>query len=388
MDPTIFEQLETMLATDGPSAAIDQLCESLRSKKDYGSLFYALLLKKRHELGVSPVPTEAAQALPEAAHAPYEDAIREAARHVGQLYLNEEDIPRAWPYYRMIGEPDPVAQAMESYQLTDKEETQQVIEIAFHHGVHPKKGFDWLLERYGICSAITTVSSHEFAQPDIRVYCIGGLVRALYEQLRERLVEDIARRQETAGEKDSRQAWSVSELMAGRDWLFDEESYHVDVSHLGSVVQMSVHLPPGSDLNKARELCAYGVRLSHRFQYAGEPPFENQYRDYGIYLDVLAGEKVEEGIAHFRAKAENADPETIGTFPAEVLVNLLVRLNRPAEALAIARRFLAKTESARSSCPTIAELCREANDYQTLAEVAREQGDPVHFLAGLLARKR
>src|SRR5262249_52702295 len=147
-----------------------------------------------HELGVSPVPTEAAQALPEAVHGPYEDAIRDAARHVGQLYLNEGDIPHAWPYYRMIGEPEPVAHAMESYQLTDNEESQQVIEIAFHHGVHPKKGFDWLLERYGICSAITTVSSHEFAQPDIRVYCIGALVRALYEQLRERLVEDIARR--------------------------------------------------------------------------------------------------------------------------------------------------------------------------------------------------
>ena len=390
MDPAVFERLEATLAKNGPSAAIDDLCEMLRTTKDYGSLFYALLLKKRHELGVSPVPTEAAQALPEAVHAPYEDAIRDAARYVGQLYLNEGDIPRAWPYYRMIGEPEPVARAMEGYRLTDKEETQQVIEIAFHHGVHPKKGFDWLLERYGICSAITTVGNQEFAHPDIRVYCIGGLVRALYEQLRERLVEDVARREERTSETDrnSLLRLSAKELMAGRDWLFDEESYHVDVSHLGSVVQMSVHLPPGPELDKARELCAYGLRLSHRFQYAGEPPFENQYRDYGIYLDVLAGERVEEGIAHFRAKAENADPETVGTFPAEVLVNLLVRLNRPVEALAIARRFLAKTENTRPSCPTIAELCREVNDYQTLAAVAREQGDPVHFLAGLLAQRR
>ena len=30
-------------------------------------------------------------------------------------------------------------------------------------------------------------------------------------------------------------------------------------------------------------------------------------------------------------------------------------------------------------------LTRVPDDYRTLAEVAREQGDPVHFMAGLLA---
>jgi hypothetical protein len=32
-------------------------------------------------------------------------------------------------------------------------------------------------------------------------------------------------------------------------------------------------------------------------------------------------------------------------------------------------------------------LCQQTGEYRTLAEVAREQGDPVHFLAGLLASK-
>jgi len=103
---------------------------------------------------------------------------------------------------------------------------------------------------------------------------------------------------------------------------------------------------------------------------------------------VLAGDKVDEGIAHFRSKAENADPETIGTFPAEVLVNLLLRINRPAEALQVARQFLTKPQSTPPSCPSIVELCRQTRDYKTLAEVAREQGDPVHFMAGLLASEK
>jgi hypothetical protein len=383
MNSAVFDELQEALANDGAEATIEKLCRRLRETKDYGSLFYALLLKKRHELGVSPVPTEAAQALPEAVHAAYEDSIREAARLVGGLFLEDGNIPRAWVYFRMIGEPDPVAQAMERHQIKEDEDCQQLIEIAYHQGVHPRKGFDWIVERFGICSAITMVSGQEFPQADVREYCIKGLVRTLYEQLRVRLVEEITRH-----DGKPPVAQTVRELVTGNDWLFDEESYHIDVSHLGAVVQMSIHLPPSKELELARELCLYGQRLSSRFQYAGEAPFEDQYRDYGVYLSVLAGEDVEEGIAHFQRKIDNADPERAGTLPAEALVNLLVRVNRPAQALAVARRHLVGAENQRLSCPGISELCQRTNDYRTLAEVARELGDPVHFVAGLLAAQR
>jgi len=383
MDSALFDELQQTLTNDGPESAIERLCSSLREKKDYAGLFYALLLKKRHELGVSPIPTEAAQALPEAVHAPYEEAIREAARLVGNLFLEEGNIPRAWVYFRMLGESEPVAQALDRYQIKEDEDGQQVIEIAYHQGVHPRKGFDWILERFGICSAITMVIGQEFPQAEMREYCIKGLVRALYDQLRVRLVEEISQHE---GQPPAAQ--SVRGLVAGNDWLFDEESYHIDVSHLGAVVQMSIHLPPSKELDLARELCLYGQRLSTRFQYAGEPPFEDQYRDYGVYLSVLAGADVEQGIAHFQNKVDNADPERAGTLPAEVFVNLLMRLHRPTEALVVARRYLTGAENQRLSCPGIAELCQLTKDYRALAEVARELGDPVHFMAGLLAAQR
>src|SRR5260370_34759415 len=152
MDTVIFDELQGTLEDQGPEAAIDGLCAALREKKDYANLFYALLLRTRHELGVSPVPTEAAQALPAAAHAPYEEAIREAGRLVGRLYLDDGDIPRAWMYYRMLGEPLPIKDALEHYQFKEGEDPQPIIEIAFHHGGHPRKRFDWILERHGICS--------------------------------------------------------------------------------------------------------------------------------------------------------------------------------------------------------------------------------------------
>ena len=384
MDEKSFDEIERTLSAQGPATAIDQLCARLRETCDYSGLFYALLMKKRNELGVSAIPTGPAQELPGAVHEAYEEGIRQAARHVGHLYLDEGNIAGAWPYFRMLGEAGPVAELLAKHQPAEDEDVQQLVHIAFYEGAHPRRGFDWILERFGICNAITTLSSQDLGHPpDVRQYCIRRVVRSLYDELRERLKHAIAA-QEGKAPADG----SIPELIAGRDWLFQDEFAHVDVSHLSSAVQMSVHLDPCDELNMARELCAYGIRISPRLRYPGDPPFEDQYRDYGVYLAILAGDKVEEGIAHFRRKADEADPETIGTYPSQVLVNLLLRLNRLPEALAVARRHLAAADGRQLSCPSIGELCQRANDYRLMADVAREQGDAVHFLAGLIEADR
>jgi hypothetical protein len=384
MDPAVFNELETTLAAGGPDAAIDHLCDRLREQKDYHSLFYALLLRKRHELGVSPVPTGPSSDLPTDLHGPYEDAIREAARRVGRLYLDAGNIPQAWPYFRMIGEPGPVSSALGDCEPADGDDLQPLVQIAFYEGVQPRKGFEWILGRYGICNAITTLSSQELPHPpEVRRWCIGRLVRALTRELCERLAAEIERREGSAPPPGQ----SVPQLIARRDWLFVDDFAHIDTSHLSAVVQMSTQLEPGEELELARELCVYGQKISPRLRYPGDPPFEDQYRDYAVYLAILAGENVEEGVAHFRAKAEAADPESVGAYPAVVLVNLLVKLGRMTEALAVSRKHLAGLDARNLPCPSLTELCQKTGDYLTLAEAAREQGDAVHFLAGLLAQK-
>ena len=380
MDSTFFDYLRRCFREEGPNAAIDRLCAKLREQKDYASLFYALLMRKRHELGVSPVPTGPAQDLPTAVHQQYEDAIREAARLVGGLYLEERAIPQAWVYFRMIGEPASVASAIDKFQPAEGDDIGPIVEIAYHEGVNPRKGFDWILERYGICNAITTVTGQDVAMPaDVRAYCLKRLVRALYNELHERLRGEIARHEGTPPEEPT-----VVGLMKGRDWLFEDNFYHIDMSHLSAVVQMSIYLARGDEIALARELCAYGQRLSPQFRQQGDPPFEDMYRDYAAYLAILTGEDVEKNLGHFRSKAEDAEPEIAGTRPAEVLVNLLLRLERPAEALAVARRHLAQADNRPLICPGIAELCQRAGDYRTLADVSRERNDPVNFVAGLL----
>jgi hypothetical protein len=383
MEPARLEQLQATLRTDGPAAAIQRLCESLKAEKEYQSLFYALLMKKRHELGVSPIATGNNNDLPPHAQEGFENGIREACRTVGQLYLDDGQVPQAWGYFRMIGEPGPIVQALEKVELDGSQDIQPYIDIAFQQGVLPKKGFDWLLAQYGICSAITTVSAGEMPFPaDVRHYCVERLIRTLYGELMERLKGEIKQKQGFEAT-----AKSLPELIAGRDWLFADDFYHIDLSHLNAVIQMAGQLEPGEPMRLARELCGYGKHLSPKFNYQTDPPFENLYVDYEIYLSILLGEDVDKNLDHFRKKAADADPETIGTYPAEVLVNLLLRIGRPKEALEVSRKYLTNTEQ-RHSCPTFVELCQQSKDYAALAEVAREQGNPVNFMAALLAQAK
>jgi hypothetical protein len=392
MNPTVYDDLEHTLTSAGPDAAVEHLCATLREEKDYHNLFYALLLRKRHELGVSPIPTGPSADLPDAAVTPYEEGIRAAAREIGGLFLEAGNLPQAYGYYRMIGETAPVRAALDSLEPGPDEDVQPLVQIAFYEGVHPRKGFEWALRRFGICNAITTLSSHELPHSvEDKQHCIRRLVQALYEELRERLVGEIERhdgsRPDIAGAPPDTPG-VVLKLMEDRDWLFADDFYHIDMSHLSSVVQMSIHLPKCPDLALARELCAYGRRLSPKFVGAGDPPFEDQYRAYDLYLTVLQGDNIEEALGYFRRRAEEANPEEVGTYPAEVLVNLMLKLDRPREALAVARKHLVGVDNRRLTCPGVPELCQKTGDYRTLAEAAREQGDVVHFLAGMLAARK
>src|SRR5271154_3768991 len=153
LDPAVFTAVEKTLGTKGPAAAVDELCSALRELGDYNALFYALLMKKRVELGVPPFPTGGAADLPAATHESYEQAIREAGRLAGQLYLDRDDIRRAWFFFNMLGEVEPVRNYIQRYELDADKDPQAVIEVALYNGAHPAKGFALVLERYGICNA-------------------------------------------------------------------------------------------------------------------------------------------------------------------------------------------------------------------------------------------
>jgi hypothetical protein len=268
IDHTVFDRVRAELESAGPIAAVDGLITDLRHKCDYSNLFYAILLKKRVELGVNPFPTGPSSDLPPHTHEPYEQAIREAGREVGHALIASRQFGQAWSFFRMLGEPEPMRIALEQYTPGPEEDVYPVIEIAWQGGVLPKKGFDLVLDRHGVCSAITMVSSSDITgNADLRDYCVGRLIRALHSQLSERLRGDL----EARGATVSPQA-TLTQMVEEHPELFAEDSYHIDTSHLSSVVQMSTHLPTGPDNALARELCAYGRKLSPGLQGRNDPP--------------------------------------------------------------------------------------------------------------------
>ena len=378
-----FERLRTALAARGPAVAVDELITELRAAEDFQGLFYALLMKKRIELGVSPFPTGPATELPAHTHEPYENAIRDAGRHVGGLLLERKDYSKAWAFFRMLGEPEPMREALEAFTPGPDDDVYPVIEIAWQNGVLPKKGFDLVLDRHGICSAITMVSGSDLASnPDLRDYCITKLAKALHAQLTERLRNDLSGR----GTSISPHA-TIPQLVEMDPALFADDAYHIDTSHLSSVVQMSTHLPTGPELDRARELCAYGRKLSPNLQGNNDAPFDENYDDFLAYLNVIAGEKVEEGLKRFEAKAAREAAEG-ATYASQVYINLLLKANRPAEALAAAKRFLLAEDDRNLICPGVNELARRAGDFASLSEAAKARHDPVGFLASLIAAKK
>lgn len=379
--PIDLDQLQATFASRGPDAVIESLIAGLRAEKDYQSLFYALLMKKRHELGVSPIATGVNTDIPADKLDAFEAGIRDAARAVGQLFLDAGDLAQAWGYFRMIGEPGPVKNALETVTLDEDVDPQPHISIAFYEGVLPTRGFDWILSRYGTCNAITTLSASELPfPPEVKQYCVRRLIDTLHGELTQRLRTEIESKQGFAPTGES-----IEDLIRGRDWLFADEAYHIDLSHLNSVIQMAAQLDTADDLRRARDLCRYGKKLSTRYGFQTDPPFENTYVDYEIYLSILLGDDVETHLDHFRAKARDADPETIGPYPAEVLVNLLLRIGRPAEALEISKTHLAEGSEGRRTCPSFVELCQQTKNYRALADVARDQKNPINFAAALLA---
>ena len=379
LSPETYDRLRQTFQTSGAVAAIDQLSAALRDLGDLNAVFYALPMKKRVELGAPPFPSGSSAELPAETHEAYEAAIREAGRLVGGEFLKLHDLRKAWFFYNMLGETEPIRKYIEEFVPTDADDVQPVIEIGLYQGVHQAKGFDLVVGRYGICNAITTYSGQDFSRdPAAKQHCIRALVRSLHAQLLERLRTDLEGRG-TAVPADA----TVGRLVAGHPELFADGGYHIDTSHLSSVAQFCLELEACPERGLARELCAYGEQLGDTFKYEADPPFEKNYADYKVLLETIDGINVEAGLKHFRDKI--APAAAVGmTFPAEVFVNVLLKLDRKAEALTVAKQYLAG-ENRQLSCPSVYELCQKSGDFAGLSEAAKTRGDGVNFLAGLIA---
>ncbi len=380
MAASAFKQVAQAIEKGNPSKSFDILVKKFKKEKNYPGVFEARLMKKRLDLGLPAIQTDALGDLPSEARGAYEAEQISAAREVGELFLADGDIYRAWPYFRAIGDRTAVRTALDGYQSPsgDEDGVDGIVEIAFHEQVNPRRGFELILQHYGTCRAITNFS--HYPSDDGREECGRLLVDQLTTELRDSLKRAIEQHEGSEPETDS-----ISELVAGRDWLFEGNNYYIDTSHVSSVVQLSINWNNPETLRLVLELTDYGRRLGEMYQFKGEPPLEDVYEDSAIYLRALLGEEVDEAVTHFSGKL-SSEPDPYGNPAAQAVVRFLVRLERYDDAIEVALQHLKDVPPSQLQCPSVIQLCQLAGDFSRLTELAREQGDLLGYTAGAIQK--
>jgi hypothetical protein len=327
MPEDVFGTFEQLLASENPSASFDFLFGRFRAAKDYRSLFEARLMKKRLELGLPLFLPDDLSALPSELREAYVQAVTEAARDAGELFLSDGEIAQAWPYLKATGDSARVADAIE--RVASGDGPNRIIEIALQEGVHPATVLELIAAKYGICRAPSAFEVSGVERD--REKCIAVLARKVHSELVQRLGDTIEQ------EEGSRPAsTSIAELIVGRDWLFGEYSSYVDSSHLVSSLQHCPEVPMPVSWRSFTACANTGSECRHRFVSRVNRHFEGGCIDFDHYSQALLGNEVESQLAHFRRKAEEAAPERVGSLPAQALVGLLARVARYDVALDLA----------------------------------------------------
>ncbi|MFO0917922.1 MAG: hypothetical protein U0872_06350 [Planctomycetaceae bacterium] len=385
MSASPFEAFTQQLKAGGPAELFEKLIAALRDRKDFHRVFDAHLLKKKHELGLPLSRPTSFDDVPAAHREEFEKAYTDAAREAGRLLLEHGQLSQAWMYFHAIRETEPLAAAVAAFPVPRElsQESEEMIDLALFKGLAPAKGVEIMLRTHGTCSTITSLDQQlPQMKTEDRARCAAILVKSLHADLLGSVQRDVSQKVPMTPP-----AKTLRELVSGRDWLFAENNYHIDVSHLGAVVRFARALPVESpELALAIDLTEYGTRLSPQFQYPGDPPFEEMYPAHREFFKFLANDDRDAALTYFRRKLDQEPDESDKPIIAYVLVDLLCRVDRFDEAIPLAEKYLVPADEGFAD--TFAEMCRESGRYDALLRTAEHRGDLVGFASALLQSQK
>ena len=411
--PTGSSELCDKLAATAKAGGLEgmfaELTASLAARQRWHSLFDARLMAARAALGL-PL-TGDSRTIPAEKQAALEAKSLEACREVGWPLVDEGKVAAGWMYLRAAVEPEEMGRRMaalaervdaaapgttddqpatdDSPDAAQADETiQEIIHVALWEGADPALGLKLLLSRNGTCNTITAYEQAVSRLPAARQRPAADLLVAhLHREVLASLVHDLHRRGIPVEPGPDASLTGVLEVAGG---LKDDPAVHVDVSHLQSVLRIARVCTDHVTLRRAWELASYACRLPKETVYAGEPPFENVGESSRLFYGAQLGIEVEPAIAFFRKAAVLAKVEQAGSLPGDVLVLLLWRLARPAEALhaALDRPRDDGGPSllqATGMLPSLVEMAAASGDWGPLRKACKEHGDEITFAATLAA---
>jgi hypothetical protein len=284
---------------------------------------------------------------------------------------------------RPVGDKGEASRLLGQIEATD-ENYEDLIEVCLHEGIDIGRGFGLVLSHYGTCSSITTYDGSLARRPRAeQAPAATQLLHRVHEDLVGSVKHDIARQEGTQPAENT-----LRELVADREWLFQDNSYHIDTTHLAATVRIARVLSAKADLRLALDLTEYGRRLSQQFQYQGDEPFAEMYPASALYFQSLLGENIDEALAYFKSKAEMLDPQYHGLAAVETYVDLLTRLGRYQDAIAAAIKHSPKGVQPIGQAPSLIDLAEKAGDYSPVLDYCKEKGDLLGYTAALVQGAR
>lgn len=381
MSDEAFGLLAERCRSGGAAAVFEGLAELLRERHEHHKLFDALCLTKKHQMGLPINRPTSFEDVPEDRRDEFELAYTAAAREVGQLLLADKKLGQAFIYFHAVRDTEPLRQAIDDIKTPDEsgEESEELIDLAFYKLVHPVKGMQIMLKTHGTCSTITALDQVFMnLNAEQRSDCAALLVNTLHRDLLQSVDREVKHRMPFA-----ETVTMLRELTAGREWLFAENNYHIDVSHLHSTVRLARSLSSDRpELKLVRDLAEYGKQLAPQFQYGGEPPFTEFYPAHIQFFNFLLGDDRDRALNYFQAQLEQADDASTQAMVAYVMVDLLARTEQLEAALPLAETYLVKAD--QEFAGAFAELCQKAGRYDILRRSAEERGDLVTYAAALV----
>ncbi len=381
MSDSSFQELRDVRSRANGRELFECLAARLRERKDYHKLFDALCLLKKQSLGLPLGKPTSFEDVPPAQRDEFEQAYTAAAREVGQLLLGDNKPGQAFIYFHAIRETQPIRDAIEKFPVPREmsDASEEMLELALFKNVHPVKGIQIMMRTHGTCSTITALDqSFSRLPPEDRAACAAQMVTILHGELLASVQREVSQKMPFAPP-----AKSLRELIAGREWLFAENNYHIDVSHLHATVRFARSLSPDAkELALACDLTEYASQLAPQFQYAGEPPFQDYYPAHREFFKVLMNVDRDAALDYFRKQlAAEPDPPDQALI-AYVLVDLLVRIDRFADAVPIAEQYLLTGDE--DFAAAFSELCEKAGRFDVLERTAEARGDLVTFATALV----
>ncbi len=376
--PAEFAQLQETCTSGGVDAVLSQLADQLRDQKKYHELFEALKMQTRHKMGLPLTYTMEGEDLDDDTRDKLERGLLDACREVGLMLLEDGRIAEGWMYLRPVGDRQAAREALAKIEADD-ENLDALTGVLLGESVDVKRGFALMLEHHGTCNAITTYDSQlvEHSLEDRRD-AAELLVAHLHGELVANVKADISQQEGTEAQENT-----LRELVADRDWMFTEHSYHVDTTHLAAVVRASRLVEDPKTVRTALDLTYYGRELNEQFQYDSEEPFADFYPSHAFYFQAVLGENTDEAIGYFRNKAETLSAQEHGPLPVEVYVQVLSRAGKPAEAIEASIALIDENAGSMGVAPTICELSQQAGDFTRMAEHCRETGDLLGYATAL-----